>query len=262
MMQVSLRIVRLILHLVRGVALAAFVFPRAARARQQQLVRDWSQGLLKACGVTLIVHQPGEALERGVMLVGNHVSWLDIYVINAWQPVPFVAKAEVEKWPILGWLAKTIGTIFIRRDKRSDARRIVQQLADVLKSGETICIFPEGTTSDGTRLLPFHANLLQAPVLAMIAVQPICLLYEDAQGQQSLAPAYIGDISLLASLISILRAAPLTAHLYVTAPLEVCDQRRELAMRAQAAVQGALQLLQRQRVVLSDTAVVNAEVSG
>lgn len=262
MMQISIRIVRLILHLVRGMVLAAFIFPRATRARQQQLVRDWARGLLEVCGVKLIVHQQGEALERGVMLVGNHVSWLDIYVINAWQSVPFVAKAEVEKWPILGWLAKTIGTIFIRRNKRSDARRIVQQLADRLENGETICIFPEGTTSDGTSLLPFHANLLQAPVLARVAVQPICLLYADAQGQQSLAPAYIGDISLLASLISILRAAPLTAHLYVMAPLEACDQRRELAMRAQTAVQGALQRLQRQRVVVSDTVVVNAEVSG
>jgi len=260
MIQVSLRLTRLALHLLRGMALVAFIFPRVGRARQQHMVRDWSQRLLKVCGVKLVVHQQGVAPEHGVMVVGNHVSWLDIYVINAWQPVSFVAKAEVEKWLILGWLAKTIGTVFIRRDKRSDARRIVHQLTDVLKSGETICIFPEGTTSDGVQLLPFHANLLQAPVAARAAVQPICLMYENAQGQQSLAPAYIGEVSLFASLVSILRAAPLTAHLYIMAPLEVCDERRELARRAQAAVQSALRLLQQGIAQLPQVELANAKV--
>ncbi|BBO59317.1 1-acyl-sn-glycerol-3-phosphate acyltransferase [Mycoavidus sp. B2-EB] len=260
-MQVSLRVARLIFHFLRGIALAAVVFPRAEHVRQQSMVRDWSRRLLEICGVKLVVHPAGEVLEHSVMLVGNHVSWLDIYVISAWRPVSFVAKAEIQKWPILGWLAKTIGTVFIRRDKRSDALRIVCQLADALKSGERICIFPEGTTSDGIQLLPFHANLLQAPVSAMAAVQPICLMYEDAQGQQSLAPAYIGEISLFASLISILRAAPLTAHLYITAPLRACDDRRELARCAQGAVHSALRLLQQRLEPSPEAAVVNAEVS-
>jgi 1-acyl-sn-glycerol-3-phosphate acyltransferase len=155
-----------------------------------------------------------------------------------------VSKAEVRQWPVVGWLAEQLGTVFLQREKRSDAKRIMHELADHLVAGHAICVFPEGTTSDGRELLPFHANLFQATVSASRPVQPICLYYEDAHGNQSTAPAYIDDLSLGESLDALLRGAPLTAHVYVCDPLAPGAERRVLAAEAQAAVQQALEHLQ------------------
>jgi 1-acyl-sn-glycerol-3-phosphate acyltransferase len=128
----------------------------------------------------------------------------------------------------------------VQREKRSDAKRIMHELANRLLAGEMMCVFPEGTTTDGQSLLPFHANMFQAAVSASCPVQPICLMYEDAQGRQSTAPAYVGDMSLNESLNALLRATPLTAHLYVCDPLAPGADRRLLASEAQAAVSAAL----------------------
>jgi 1-acyl-sn-glycerol-3-phosphate acyltransferase len=212
--------------------MAAWRYPTATPEMRQQLIRDWSQRMLALCGMTLVVHTHGETLECGAMVVGNHISWIDIYVIDAWRPTPFVSKAEIAKWPIVGFLAKTIGTVFIQRDRRSDAKRIMHQLADILREGGLIAVFPEGTTTDGLAVQPFHANLFQAAVHAGAPIQPICLMYEDAQGRQSLAPAYIGDMSLRESIDLVLSAAPLTAHLWVGAPLPAGEDRRVLANEA------------------------------
>ena len=237
-MKHPLRKARLVLHVARGVFLAAWQYPRAPLERRQQLIRDWSQRMLALCGMTLVVHSHGETLERGAMVVGNHISWIDIYVIDAWRPTPFVSKAEIAKWPLVGFLAKTIGTVFIQRDKRSDAKKIMHQLADILRAGGLIAVFPEGTTTDGLAVQPFHTNLFQAAVHAGVPIQPICLMYEDAQGRQSLAPAYIGDMSLGESIDLVLSAAPLTAHLWVGEPLPAGEDRRVLADEAWRSVVG------------------------
>ncbi|WP_158904654.1 1-acyl-sn-glycerol-3-phosphate acyltransferase [Burkholderia sp. L27(2015)] len=253
-MKHPLRKLRLLLHIFRGVLMAALMYPRATPERQQMLIRDWSQCMLKLCGITLVVHSNGETLERGAMVVGNHISWIDIYVIDAWRPTPFVSKAEIADWPVIGWLAKTIGTVFIQRGKRSDAKKIMHQLADILRGGGLITVFPEGTTTDGLAVQPFHTNLFQAAVYAEAPIQPICLMYEDATGRQSLAPAYIGDTSLAESLDMILSASPLTAHLYVGEALAAGEDRRVLAQDTQEAVQAGLDHLRdktRRRRVLS-----------
>lgn len=243
-MKHPLRKIRLILHIARGMLLAATVYPRVSIERQQQMIRDWSRRMLALCGIKLAVHQHGDVLSRGAMVVSNHISWIDIYVIDAWRPTPFVSKAEIAKWPVIGWLAKTIGTVFIQRDKRSDTKRIMHQLADLLSAGGLIAVFPEGTTSDGMTVRPFHANMFQAPVLAGAQIQPLCLIYEDAQGRQSPAADYINDTTLGQSLDMILDAAPLTAHLYVAAPLAPNADRKHLADEAQRVVREALTYLQ------------------
>jgi 1-acyl-sn-glycerol-3-phosphate acyltransferase len=193
----------------------------------------------------LVVHNDEARLDAGVLVVGNHISWIDIYVINAWRPTPFVSKAEIRNWPVIGWLAQQLGTVFIQREKRSDAKRIMHELANRLMAGEMMCVFPEGTTTNGQQLLPFHANLFQAAVSASCPVQPVCLMYEDASGRQSTAPAYIDDMTLGDSLDMLLRGAPLTAHLYVCDALAPGANRRLLASEAQAAVQAALEGMRR-----------------
>jgi 1-acyl-sn-glycerol-3-phosphate acyltransferase len=242
-MKHPLRKIRLILHVARGLLLAATVYPRVSAERQQEMIRSWSRRMLALCGMELVVHQHGETLAQGAMVVGNHVSWIDIYVIDAWRPTPFVSKAEIANWPVIGRLAKTIGTVFIQREKRSDAKKIMHQLADILSGGGLIAVFPEGTTTEGRSVLPFHANMFQAPVLANAPVQPICLMYEDRHGKPSSAPSYAGETTLMEALDAMLDAAPLKAHLYVGQPLTGSD-RRQLAEAAQQVVGDALAYLQ------------------
>jgi 1-acyl-sn-glycerol-3-phosphate acyltransferase len=241
---VMLRKLRLVLHLLHGMVLIALLFGRATPARRQALTKTWTEKMLRIARVTLIVHNDAARVDARALVVGNHVSWLDIYAVNAWRPTPFVSKAEVRDWPVVGWLAENLGAVFIQREKRSEAKRIMQELADRLAGGELMFVFPEGTTSDGLGLLPFHTNMFQAAVQAGCQVQPVSLLYEDAQGRQSLAPSYIGDLSLGASVDRVLRGGPLKVHLRVGEPIEAGAERRELTARAEAAVAGMLATLQ------------------
>ncbi|AQG99466.1 glycerol acyltransferase [Burkholderia sp. KK1] len=253
-MWLAWRKLRLLVHLLRGMWLVATRFPRASAAERMRLNRAWSIEMLRLAGMKLVVHNDEARLDAGALVVGNHISWIDIYVINAWRPTPFVSKAEIRKWPVVGWLAHQLDTVFVQREKRSDAKRIMHELAARLDAGELMCVFPEGTTTDGRSLLPFHANMFQAAVSASCPVQPICLMYEDAQGRQSTAPAYIGDMTLNDSLSALLRATPLTAHLYVCDPLAPGADRRLLASEAQAAVDGALQRMRGAPAVVETTA--------
>ncbi|EHP40437.1 phospholipid/glycerol acyltransferase [Cupriavidus basilensis OR16] len=239
----------LILHLLRGLVTCAVLFPWLGVESRQWHIRRWSRRLLRICGVTLEVQglQPGQAMPHGAMVVSNHISWLDIYVINSWQPVRFVAKSEIRDWPVIGWLCGQTGTIFIERARKRDAHRVLHAITDVMLQGDLVCVFPEGTTTDGSSVLPFHANLMQAPISGGLPVQPVGLAYLDAAtGQPTLAPAYIGDLSLLETLDAILRAPPITARLcFAPALTATSASRRDLAEAARAVVsylsQGAQQ---------------------
>jgi 1-acyl-sn-glycerol-3-phosphate acyltransferase len=243
-MSVWLAKLRLGMHLMRGVWIVALRFPRYSAQQRRDVTRVWSVKLLRLAGMRLVVHNDQARLDHGALVVGNHISWIDIYAINAWRPTPFVSKAEVRKWPVIGWLAHRLDTVFIHREKRRDAQRAMHEMAERLGHGGVVCVFPEGTTSDGVELLPFHANLFQAAVSAGAPVQPICLLYEDAEGRQSTAPAYVGDVSLGQSVDAVLRNGPITVHLYVGEAIEAGNDRRVLAAKAREAVEGALRGMQ------------------
>lgn len=258
-MKLALRKARLIAHLLHGMLTVATRFPRASAQQRQTLNREWSLKMLRLCGMQLVVHNDGARLDSGALVVANHISWIDIYVINAWRPTPFVSKAEIRQWPMVGWLAQQLGTVFIQREKRSDAKRIMHELANRLSAGELMCVFPEGTTSDGLALLPFHANMFQAAVSASAPVQPLCIMYEDAQGRQSTAPAYIGDLSLADSLNLLLQGGPLTAHVYIGAALAPGADRRTLAAEAEGVIAVALRELQGGRA--TSAAVVEEAMS-
>lgn len=243
-MKLALRKARLIAHLLHGMWIVATRFHKVGAEGRLTLNREWSLKMLRLCGMRLVVHNDSARLDRGALVVANHISWIDIYVINAWRPTPFVSKAEIRQWPVVGWLAQQLDTVFIQREKRSDAKRIMHELSDRLSAGELMCVFPEGTTSNGLALLPFHANMFQAAVSAAAPVQPLCIMYEDAQGRQSTAPAYIDDLTLADSLNMLLRGGPLTAHVYVGAPLAPGADRRTLAAEAERVIAAALREMQ------------------
>ncbi|HEV7912118.1 MAG TPA: lysophospholipid acyltransferase family protein, partial [Albitalea sp.] len=141
------RIGRAVLHLLHGALVCALVFPFLTPAQRLRRVQWWSAKLLAALGIAL--RSEGLPHDGAALIVSNHVSWLDILAINAVRPVRFVSKADVRHWPLIGWLVACGGTLFIERERKRDALRVVHQVADALKAGHTIAVFPEGTTSDG-----------------------------------------------------------------------------------------------------------------
>jgi 1-acyl-sn-glycerol-3-phosphate acyltransferase len=237
------RLTRMALHVVRGFATIAFVFPGASRERQDQMVRAWSHHVLGIFGVSISVAKPHDfdqlhAQSQGKRLfIGNHVSWLDIYAVQSVTGARFVAKSELAAWPVLGRLMRNAGTVFIERNKRADTLRINQTVREHLEGGTVIAIFPEGTTSDGRDVLKFHGNLLQAAMDAGAEIVPFCLRYMDAQGHFTDTPAYYGDMTMWQSIKLVLRQRKLHVDLAFFSPLaQEQRSRRELAMAAQTMI--------------------------
>ena len=194
----SWRLLRATLHVLHGM-LVMTRFPALDAAGRHERIRWWSAGLVRAMGLTLQVS--GTPRPGATLIVANHISWLDIAAIHAAAPhARFVSKSDVLSWPLLGWLIRNAGTLFIERERKRDAVRVVHAVAEALKAGDTVAVFPEGTTSSGAELLPFHANLLQAAVATATPVQPVVLRFSDPDGPFSPAVAYIGDTTLLQSL--------------------------------------------------------------
>ncbi len=236
-----LRIGRMAVHLLAGMATCAFVFPFIGPDQRNRLVRRWSRQLLAICNVAVQV-APGsaEALEHGV-IVCNHISWLDIFVINALYPCRFVAKAEIRAWPLAGWLVAQAGTVFIARGNKRELRNIFKGLVHALQEGQRVAFFPEGTTAAQGTILPFHANLFEAAVDGKVQVQPFALSYVDPAGQPHPAVDFIGDMTFAQSVVNILDGKPIRARLAVLAPMEgEGAHRRELAQAAHDAIGKAL----------------------
>jgi 1-acyl-sn-glycerol-3-phosphate acyltransferase len=236
----ALNFLRGVLHLLRGMWTIATRFPKSDAQQRAELIADWSRGLLRLLNVTVRV-QGMPAQSGPMMVVMNHISWLDILVLLAAQPVSFVSKAEVRHWPLIGWLATNVGTLYIERGNRRDALRVVHQIADALRDDQLIAIFPEGTTSDGRQVLPFHANLMQAAISAASPVQPVALRFLEASGQISMSPAYIGDDTLVSSVWRMLRADPVTAQLEFLEPVASSGlERRVLAAQLEGLISARL----------------------
>ena len=174
------RLLRALAHVMGGYWMVRREFPRLDEARKSLKVQAWSVRMLHIMGISLDVQ--GDVPQHGpLLLVANHISWLDILVLHASRHCRFVSKADVQHWPLIGTLAQGCGTLFVERESRRDAMRVVHHMADALRSGDMLAIFPEGTTSDGIGTLPFHANLFQAAISAHAPVQAIGLTYLDAQ---------------------------------------------------------------------------------
>jgi 1-acyl-sn-glycerol-3-phosphate acyltransferase len=238
------RLVRLVLHLLVGVIKAALLFPLVGRARRTELIRRWSLRVLAIFNIRFSVKGKAPDLSAaGVMFVANHISWLDIYLLDAVCPARFVSKSEVRAWPVIGWLAVKVGTLFIERARRHDAARANREVVDALQQGDCVAVFPEGTTSNGTLLLPFHASLLQSAITSEARLWPVAIRYLHRDGTASLSPAYVDNMSFGASLFRILDAPDLAAEITYLEPLPVQGRsRRELAALAEKAIASALNL--------------------
>ena len=237
----SFRLARLALHLLWGLAIAATVFPRLSGAGQQQLKARWSRQLISTLGLRIVT--TGSPPSHG-LLVANHISWLDIFAINAVAPTIFLSKDDVLHWPIIGWLARQAGTLFLSRGSRAAAQRAKEQIIDHLRDGKLVGVFPEGTTSLGDDVLPFHAALFQSAIDAEVDVAPVLIRYTDRQGAATQATAYVGETSLWECTQSVLGARGLSVHIdfLPAVPSIHCERRHlshhchQLIRRAQASV--------------------------
>lgn len=228
------RATRLTLHIGYGLTIA-IAFPWFGLAIRRRILQSWSTGLLDIFNVRIEIadHDPLHTLRQG-LIVTNHISWLDVFVLNAVVPMRFVAKSEVRTWPAIGWLCARAQTLFIERGKARSAARINVKLVDLLQRGESLAVFPEGTTTDGLQVEHFHSSLLQPAIDAGAQVHPIAIRYQDSRGAHSLAPAYIGEMSFGASMWNILSAPELHVRLVATPPLDASGtDRRNLTRTVQ-----------------------------
>lgn len=235
----NLRVSLLILHLVWGIVLIALAFPLMRPQRRDRVIMAWSRRLLGVIGVRPRAGAMPDAPE-GALLVCNHVSWLDIFLVLATRRVHFVSKAEVRAWPVAGWLARKTGTLFLARERRADTVRINAEMAALLASGAWVAVFPEGTTSDGQGVRRFLPSLLQPAVELGCPVVPAALRYRAPDGSLSGAAPYVDDMSLWTSVWRIVRQPAITAELQFGAPISSGRHRRELAAEAERAVAGLL----------------------
>lgn len=225
--------------IVAGVLRCAFIFPFVTPAQRLWQTGRWCGQMARALGVT--VEGQGRSHDGPALIVANHISWLDILAINAVHPARFVSKADVKHWPVLGWLIGCGGTLFIERERKRDALRVVHQIAAALKQGDTIAMFPEGTTGDGTTLLPFHANLLQAAISTDALLQPVALRYADDGGSPSQAVVWVGDSTLAESLWKVVCAKGLRVQVTQLPTIASAGQdRRDLAAQVRREIAEAL----------------------
>ena len=205
------------------------------------LVRRWCRRLLELMNVDARVHGAIDAHGGNVLLVANHISWLDIFVLNAHRPARFIAKSELAGWPLVGRLIRDTGTIFIERARRSDTHRVNRRAAEALAAGDVIVVFPEGTTSDGSEVLRFHGSLLQPIVDAQGHVLPVAIRYHDGEGLRTNVAEYVGEQSFAQSFWRVCGARRLCVDLVAAPALPARTMhRRELARSAEEAIRTAL----------------------
>jgi 1-acyl-sn-glycerol-3-phosphate acyltransferase len=193
------RLARAVIHGLHGLAIVLFAFPSLDAAARHERIRWWSRKMLAVLGIGF--DHDGAPARGGSLLVANHISWLDIMAIHAVVPeARFVSKADVKGWPLVARLVDSAGTLYLERERKRDALRVVHAVAAALGAGQVVAIFPEGTTSTGHGLLPFHANLLQAAIATATPVQPVALRFSEAANAVSEAVEFVGATSLLTSL--------------------------------------------------------------
>ena len=248
----AIRISLLVSHLAWGMTLAGLVFPLFKPALRDRLIMAWARRLLRVLGVQAQV-AAAPSLPGGALLVCNHVSWLDIYLIYAAQRVHFVSKSEVRAWPVAGWLAHKTGTLFLERGRRADTARVNAEMRALMQSGAWVAVFPEGTTSDGRGLRRFLPSLLQPAVELNCPIVPAALRYRTLDNEYSAAPAYIDQMSLWQSFKQIVSEPGITAELHFGEPIQPTGHRRELAAQAEAATAWLLGLTKTSDATPADT---------
>jgi 1-acyl-sn-glycerol-3-phosphate acyltransferase len=241
-MRASWRLLRSTLHALHGLSIVLLQFGSLDTIQRHERIRWWSTKMLRLMGISMQVR--GTLHDSRALLVANHVSWLDINVLHAVAPhARFVSKAAVKSWPLLSQLADAADTLYLTRERKRDAVRVVHLVAQALANGQTVAVFPEGTTAALHSMLPFHANLIQAAITTATPVQPIALRFADATGRVSVAVEFIGATTLVQSMWRVASAEGLVAHVTILpARASAQAERRELAAALHSDIAACLKI--------------------
>jgi 1-acyl-sn-glycerol-3-phosphate acyltransferase len=225
--------IRLIGKLSEAFVLVWLVFPYIESSRQDSIIERWCRNVLDILDIRMIVQgqaPPGRV--QAVLFVANHISWMDILLLNACQRVRFVAKEEVRSWPFIGWIAARTGTLFLRRTSTHQLARVMKSTAASLRRGDCIAIFPEGTTTDGSSVQAFHSGLFESAIEAKSLIWPIGISYRRLNGTLDTDIAFLGSESLISSVLNVLSRPTTQARLWFSSPLgsSVGDHRRLTAL--------------------------------
>lgn len=237
----SLRLILFLLHLVLGLVLtAAFRVRHGEQWHQcrggQRLIQWWMKNLGRVLG--LRIQASGPIQPAPILLVANHVSWLDIVAVDAICPTSFVAKSSVRTWPVIGYLAALSGTRFLARERTSRIYAVIEDLSEQLRNGARVGLFPEGTSSDGKQVGWFHTALFQSAVKAACPIQTVAIQYQRNGQLDTIAP-FIDDDNFVTHLLRVLAAPSTTVRLSFDT-VAADDNRRKLAAACYQQIQQAL----------------------
>ncbi|WNV05809.1 lysophospholipid acyltransferase family protein [Candidatus Methylospira mobilis] len=203
----------------------------------QQICSCWRK---TACRILNIhTHITGAPCSTAGLVVANHISWLDIIAIGAQQPMIFIAKQEVSEWPVMGFLAANIGTLFVSRGDGAETRRTAEKMIWELRAGKRLMLFPEGTTTRGDQVLRFHPRLFHPAQQAQVLVQAVSVHYSGAA--KEVAP-FVGDDAFVPHLLKVIQLRRIDLHLHYCTPLSSVQERNRLAQSARAQIIDALQM--------------------
>ena len=230
---------KIILHITIVVPLCLLILI-STKNQQEKIIRFWCKRLLAIFEINVEVKglETYLANQKKYLMVANHISWMDIIVIQSIKPCIFVAKSDVASWPLFGWVAQMTGTIFIKRDKVSDIKKALKKMKRRLIK-RSVCIFPEGTSSNGRYLLPFKSNLFQSSIDTQKSILPLCLRYEQKNTYTD-KTAFVDDMSLLDSIIKIKQEKDIRAFVEVLQPIRPRYNRKELASYTQEIIRNNL----------------------
>jgi len=200
-----------------GLLTIGLVFVWVGHRGRLAIKRHWSRVLLALCGIRTLTE--GQPVSSGAVLWAvNHVSWLDIFVLNVVRPTAFVAKQEIRHWPLIGWLAAGADTIFIERGFRHAVHRVGQAMKRRFDRGQAVGLFPEGTTSDGFDVLSFYGNLFEPARTPGVTVQPVALRYYY-RNERSAYAAFVGEQTLIENLWLVLSTTGLSVEMVFLPPI-------------------------------------------
>jgi len=231
-----IKIPLILCHILYGFLYSLYILYISEKPKKK-FIKSWSKKLLKILKINLIVNPNIEKIlsENNYLIVSNHISWLDIFLINSIYPVTFLSKASVSKWPLIGPLTKSANTIYIDRKKMSAIKITKNKIEFYLNHIGSVYFFPEGTATDGSYILPFKSNFFQTAINSKVNILPITIKY-SYQKKFTSAPSYFGDMSLLQSTFNLIKLDNIEANLNISPQIKSTSDRKELARKAYDAI--------------------------
>lgn len=235
-----LRVIVVLPWILFGLFCVSIVYRWLSASQRARLNRFWSRWLMRMCGIRVSV-QGDPRMQGAVLWVANHVSWIDIFVVNSVRATSFIAKSEIRSWPVIGSLAAGAGTLFIERAQRHAVHAMGQSIHERFARGDAVGLFPEGTTSEGFELRPFHASLFEPARSAGVDIQPVAMRFLQ-HGKRSGFAAFVGEESLVANLWRVLGTTGLAVEVVFLPAVPTRHEngepftRLELARQAREAI--------------------------